>query len=255
MPFIPESSDPSSDGARTQTDRQILDLKRRLIREATYAIGMLESAVDALFRLDGEAAHNVRGRDDRIDVEEVQIESECLRILALHNPYAHDFRVVTFILKTNASVERVGDHATSLAKIGQKIRRHMSGLPADQPLPDDRAVTVPPWPTALVEMGQRVPAMCHELLRAVLDEDAEGAKALVASDRVIDTLDKRLFSETAAMVEARTMPVPVGLLVSRAGRELERIGDLMTDVAEEVVYLVTGSIIRHEDKKRWKTGT
>lgn len=215
-------------------DRELSDLRQRLHREATSAVGMLESALDALWRLDRQAAVETRRRDDRIDTEEVQIEEEALRLMALRKPFARDFRVLTFIIKVNADVERVADHAASIAKCVPKFPQG----------------PIPPWPTALRELAGRVTITCHALLRALIEDDAEAAKAIVAGDETIDALHRRLFDETLAMMEASPGSSPiVGLLVYRIGRELERIGDLMASIAEDIVYLRTGHIIRHEKKR------
>ena len=225
------------------TERRILLLKRRLIREATMAISMLESSLRALFVLDVDAAQQVRLSDDNVDDEEVLIEQQSQQLLALHHPFGKSFRSLIFILKVNAELERVADHATSIAKQIPKIR---SMVPP--------GVTIP-WPTALVELSERVPAMCHQLMRAVLDEDVAGARSLVRSVEVIDELEKRLFEETAELVQTLSWghdersPITVGLLVYRIGRELERVGDLMASVAEDVVYVATGDIIRHEKRR------
>lgn len=234
---------PNSESANS-TERRIVELKRRLVREATVAIGMLEQALEALWKLDVDAARTVRLKDDNVDREEVDIERECYELLSLHHPFAHDFRVVTFILKVNADVERVADHASSIAKSVQRIQRLRGGKGA------------PKWPTALVELGHRVPQFCHELMRGVLNEDVEVARRTLAGDEVIDQLEKQLFQEITGMVHGESATeeaVAMGMLTYRVGRELERVGDLMKDVAEEVIYLATGTIIRHE--KRTKPAT
>ncbi|MEL7473281.1 MAG: phosphate signaling complex protein PhoU [Planctomycetota bacterium] len=214
------------------------DLKRRLIREATSAIQMVERSIEILWALDHEAAAELRRRDERIDQEEVEIEAECFEILALHSPVARDFRALAFILKVNADVERVADHACSIAKVST----HITG-PIE-------------WPTALRELAQRVPVMCHELLRVVLDEDVEAARLLVRGDQTIDQIDKELFGETVALItrDGTDVGAANGLLIYRVGRELERVGDLMANVAEELVYLATGTMIRHESHTKPNTG-
>lgn len=232
-------STPPSGQPHHTTERRINDLRRRLVREATTAVGMLEQALDALWALDADRAKGVRISDDTVDREEVDIEREAYELLALHHPFAHDFRVVTFILKVNANIERVADHACSIAKAVMKIAK-LRSTPG-----------VPKWPTALADLGHRVPPMCHEILRAILDEDADAARKAASGDSVIDDLEKRLFGEITAMVhgeEATEEAVAIAMLTYRVGRELERVGDLMKDVAEEVVYLATGSIVRHEKR-------
>ncbi len=220
-------------------ERRIIQLKRRLVREATQAIGMLESALDALWSLDVVSAKLVRAEDDQVDREEVLIEQESFEILALQHVFARDFRMIAFILKVNADIERVADHATGIAKMTSRISKH---LPAG---------IVPTWPTALRELGQRVPIICHELLRAVLDEDVDAARAVTSNDSVIDQLDRRLSDEIIEMMKAEgktDSALAIGLLVARLGRELERVGDLMKNIAEDLVYLDTGHIVRHAGK-------
>lgn len=247
-PFSDVNPEPTP-GPRSLTDhkytyeRRIIALKRRLVREASIAMSMLDAAVDALLRLDVDAAKAVRKQDDRVDAEEVAIEQECYEILALHHLFARDFRVITFVLKVNADIERVADHASSIAKVAVRISQNVPGTPN--------------WPTALAELAERVPLMCHQLLRAVLDEDVEGARSLVRSDEIIDKLDRRLFEEVQDFIraEGRTdSAMTIGMYIYRIGRELERVADLMTNVAEDIVYLATGNIVRHEKRAR-PTGT
>ncbi|MFZ4575875.1 MAG: phosphate signaling complex PhoU family protein, partial [Phycisphaerales bacterium] len=187
---------------------------------------------------DPEAAKAVRLSDDSIDHEEVAIELECYEILALHHPFAREFRVITFILRVNADIERTADHASSIAKLVGKITQ--LGLPA------------PGWPTALTELAERVPALCHQLMRAVVNEDVEAAKQIVRSDEVIDQLERRLFDEVLEIMKAAKgdeRELSMGMYLYRMSRELERIGDLMASIAEDVVYLATGEIIRHAKRR------
>lgn len=224
----------------SSTEKKILDLRRRLIREGQVAISMLETALEALWTLDIDKARSVRVKDDAVDLEEVDIERECYELLALHHPFARDFRIVTFILKVNADLERTADHACSIAKAVSRIGKLRAGK------------GVPNWPTALTDLGARVPAMCHDLMRAVMDEDAAAARRVVESDETIDALERKLFEEIMDMSRSESADpdaVAVAMLVYRVGRELERIGDIMKDVAEEVVYLATGAIIRHERRR------
>ena len=208
-------------------------VKRRLVDEATVAVGMLEASLAALWELDTQAAGEILKRDDRLDREEVEIEETVFKLMALQSPVARDFRLLAFVLKTNAEVERIGDHSCSIAKVTFKLADHA-------PIQ---------WPTSLVELGQRVPMACHKCLRSLLDEDAAAAKQVVLEDKIIDKLNRQLFDETIALMQSRPDALALGLLVYRVGRELERVGDLVTNIAEDVVYLATGEIIRHEKKR------
>lgn len=222
---------------RLSLDRDIVQLRRRLIREAATAIEMLEAAVALLGEPDRDRIAAVLRRDDIVDAEEVSIEEACVRIIALQQPLGRDLRILTFILKVNADVERVADHACSLAKIAKK-------LAGPFPLV---------LPMALKELTERVPLMCQKLMRAVLDEDVASARAVVRQDEIIDSVNRRLFGEVVDMMAAesgRRETLANGLHLHRAGRELERVGDLMGSIAEYVVYLSTGSIIRHEQRRQ-----
>jgi len=228
-----DPSAPVPGGFKPSIERDTAQVKRRLVDEATAAVGMLEAALAALWELDTQAAGEILKRDEAIDREEVAIEETVFRLMALRQPFAKDFRLLAFVLKVNADVERVGDHACSIAKIVFKLA--------------DQGPVV--WPTALVEIGQRVPIACHRLLRALLDEDAAAAKQVVVEDKTIDKLNRQLFDETISLMQNHPDSQAIGLLVYRVGRELERVGDLMTNIAEDVVYLATGEIIRHEKKR------
>ncbi len=233
MPQSQTSTPNAAPEPRRSFDSEVRSLKERLLREATLAIGMLEGALDALWKLDRTAAQTIRERDDRVDAEEVAIEESALRLLTLQAPVARDLRLLTFVLKVNADLERIADHAKGIAKV---VKKFPSGEP-------------PKWPTALVELGQRVPMACHQLLRALLDEDADAARAVVANDQTIDTLHRQLFEETLDLMGTQPNSQATGLLVYRLGRELERIGDLLTNIAEDIIYLRTGQIVRHERKR------
>jgi phosphate transport system protein len=211
-------------------ERDLVQLRRRVVQQATLVMGMLQEALEGLWEVDRSVAATLKIRDNTIDDEEVAIEQACFRLLALQQPVARDFRVIAFVLRVNTDLERVADHACSIAKTTRKIE-------GDTP---------PKWPTALVEMGERVPYMCQRLLRAVLDEDAGAARNIIEEDETIDKLHKRLFTETTEFLRAEPNSEANGLHIARLGRELERVGDLMANIAEDVVYLVTGSIVRHE---------
>ena len=224
--------------------RHITDLKRRLILEANLAVGMIESASDALTRLDPAAAEAVMRRDDEIDSEEVRIEEECFRLLTLFQPFAKDFRTVTTLLRVNADLERVGDHAHSIAKITRKLHKLGTGGAGRRAIP-----------TSLHELAQRVPMLCHALLNALVSEDVQDARAILEKDEAIDSLDKRLFDECLDSMREDVESKAAGLLLYRCGRELERVGDLMTNIAEDVLYLVTGTIVRHQKQRLRHSGS
>ena len=217
----------------TQLDQQLGALRRRLIREASQAVDLLNQSLEVLWSSNREGAKEIRKIEKQIDQEEVRIEQECFRILTLQQPFGTDLRLITFSLKANSDLERLADHASSIAKISKKIESE-----------------TPDWPASLCEMGERVPVMCQELLRAVIAADAEGAGEVVKRDKIIDRLDKQTFKGLSAKSEADPGNAAEYMLMYRSSRELERVGDLLGNIAEDVVYLVTGDIVRHAKKKK-----
>jgi phosphate transport system protein len=237
--------DPKNNAAKAETpmrvandiqlDHQLNALRRRLIREAARATDLLTQSFEVLLNSSDEGVREIREIESEIDAEEVKIEEECFRILALQQPFGSDFRMLTFCLKVNSDIERLADHASSIAKISKKLRF------------DDLF-----WPPALKEMMQRTPVMCEELLRAVIGADIEAAREVVARDKIIDRLDKQTFRELAQHIEGHPTDAAKYMLMYRISREIERVGDLLGNIAEDVVYLVTGEIVRHENGNKKK---
>ena len=215
-----------------QLDQDLSALRRRVIREASRATDLLTQSIAILQGSSDEEVSEIREIEREIDQEEVRIEEECFRILALQQPFGSDFRMLTFCLKVNSDIERLADHATSMAKISRKLR-------------DTELV----WPQSMLEMMQRVPVMCEELVRAVISADPEAAKAVVARDKAIDKLDKQAFRELSETIQDQPDDASQYMLMYRISRELERVGDLLGNIAEDIVYLVTGEIVRHDHNK------
>ena len=237
---MPESNDPSLEprpfqriAEGTQLDQQLASLRRRLIREASQAVDLLTQSLEVLWSADAEGAKEIKRIEKQIDIEEVRIEQECFRILALQTPFGADFRLITFSLKANSDIERLADHASSIAKISKRFKAES-----------------PDWPESLREMGERIPVMCQELLRAVVSADEKAATEVVKRDKIIDRLDKQTFKEIALKIESNPSLASDYMLMYRISRELERVGDLLGNIAEDIVYLVTGDIIRHAPKKK-----
>jgi len=220
-----------------QLDHKLDALRRRLIREAARATDLLKRSFEVLLNSSDEGVQEIRDIEREIDAEEVKIEEECFRILALQQPFGSDFRMLTFCLKVNSDIERLADHASSMAKISRKLK-------------EDELH----WPPALTEMMQRIPVMCEELMRSVIHADTDAARDVVARDKIIDRLDKQTFKELAEIIEKQPEDASKYMLMYRISREIERVGDLLGNIAEDVVYLVTGEIVRHENSGNKKQG-
>lgn len=230
LPNQPSSHAPAPmPGRKTEFHTELDALNQRLYREGVLAVELLEGAVDAFKRCDREAAARVRKRDSEVDREEIRVEEETVRLIALHQPVAKDLRRLMVILKANADVERVADHASGVCK---------SVLYLSEPHP-------PLWPPSLLEMADRVQPRAHETLRALQTFDLGAAEKLIQADATLDALARRTFEEIEQFEQSGRLTTRAALLAFRASRELERIADLFSNICEDIIYVQTGRIVRH----------
>jgi phosphate transport system protein len=199
---------------------------------ATLA-GEVEQAVDNAVRAietrDADLAADVIVDDDKIDRMEIDLEEECLKALALEGPVAHDLRYVVAILKVNNDLERIADMAANLA-------RQANYLAHEEP--------VSVWPI-IQSMTELVKHMLREALESLLAIDPVKAERVRAADDRVDDMHRQMYEEVEAMIRAEPAAVSQLLHVLNISKNLERIGDLATNIAEDVVYMVHGDIVRH----------
>lgn len=226
----PNPSPPSPvPGFKTEFHAALDALHHRLCREGMLALELLEAAVVAFKQCDRDAARSLRARDTEVDEEEVHIEEETVRLIALHQPVARDLRRLMLIIKSNADIERIADHAMGLCKSVLYL---------------DKAET-PIWPTALLDMADRVIPRGHDAVRALQALDSDAAQRLIDEDSTLDLLAKRAFEEIERSESTERLTNRAALLAFRASREIERISDLVGAICEDIVYSRTGRIIRH----------
>ncbi len=213
--------------------RHFLHALEDLNKEVLAMGGAVEAAVGRAVRAfmdqDVAACQEVIDGDRAIDVHELKIDEECLKILALHQPTARDLRFVTGVMKIINDLERVADLAVNIAERGQE----MASLPARD---------VPP---ALVEMADRVRAMLTASLDALVNRDAARAREVLSMDEAVDALLKDMFDAMEADMAASPSEIRRDLKVLSGARNLERIADHASNVAEDVVYMVEGTVLRH----------
>lgn len=207
-------------------------LKESILRLAGEVELRLTEVLKAVERRDKEALLTWMERDSEIDEREVQIEEECLKILALHQPVARDLRFVVAVLKINNDLERIGDIVVNIADRGVRLT----------------AFPVTDLQEKIMLMGRLAKEMLKDSLDALIALDVHKAVAVIAHDDEVD----RLNVEVINGVVARATPGNSGpmteslILVHSVARDLERIGDHATNIAEDVAYLVDGTIIRHK---------
>ncbi len=209
--------------------RDLDRLRRAVLLNGRAVEAAVERAIAAL--MDGQLslAEEVIDGDAKIDERELEIEVECLKMLALHQPVAHDLRFLITVLKVNNDLERIGDLAKNLA--GRAI--YLSARNAD------------PIPEGFHEMSQRTRLMVHEALDALFEPDLALARKVLASDDAVDDLKDKLRDELQEAMHADASQIEAGVCLIAVARDLERIADLATNIAEDIVFLLEGELIRH----------
>jgi len=191
-------------------------------------------AVKAIDRRDADIAAKVIDGDMDIDRKEVDLEEECLEILALHQPVAIDLRHIIAVLKINKDLERAGDLAVNIAETAL----HLSSR---------ARITVP---RDYFVMAQRTQKMLRASLDAFVNMNAETAYEVLTEDDEVDRMKRNLHREFEERVEEEDLDALPSLIhLFLVSRHLERIADLATNIAEEVIYILTGEIVRHGKKE------
>jgi phosphate transport system protein len=166
----------------------------------------------------------------RSTAAEVDLEEDCLKILALYQPVATDLRVIVSVMKINNDIERIGDLAVNIA---ERTLFLCTKGPVEAP-------------SDLAEMRSKALAMLTRSLEALVRMDTKCARDVRTSDDEVDALNRKLFQEFAAAVRRNPDHVECLLSYLLVGRHLERIADYATNIAEDVIYLMEGEIVRHK---------
>ena len=209
--------------------RELEDLKGRLRTLSTMVQQSVTGAVHALEHRDADEARRVVEHDEAIDRLEVQIEEECLKLLALHQPVAIDLRFIVATLKMNSDLERIADLAASIALRAADL----SQLPEVQPLFDVSA------------MASGVTTMLATSIEAMLQLDTAMARTVSASDEAVNRINRSAHAAAAERFKTAPEAVPQTMLWFLIARNLERIADHTTNIAEDAIYMVEGEIVRH----------
>ncbi len=209
--------------------REVEKLKKMILSLAAIVEGNVRLAVQAIERGDREAAEAVIRKDSEIDQREMEVEEECLKILALYQPVAGDLRFVIAVLKINNDVERIGDLAVNIAERAMFLAGR-----ADARLPFD-----------FTDICHRTLEMVRQSLDALMNLDLAEAKRVLASDDEVDEINRHMYGKIAEAVRANPERIETLMSYQSATRSLERIADSATNIAEDVIYLIEGAIVRH----------
>ena len=209
--------------------REIDRLKKDVLALGATVEESVERAARAVIERDAKQAALVLDMDDEIDAREVDIEEECLKILALHQPVAVDLRFIVAVLKINSDLERIGDLSVNIAKQART-------LASRDPLA---------FPFDFAGMASKSQKMLKSALDALVNMDAVLAKGVCAADDEVDEINRKMFAKVEDSIRADIERLDDWIRLFAISRNMERIADHATNIAEDVIYMTAGEIVRH----------
>jgi phosphate transport system protein len=210
-------------------EEEISKLKKMLFEMATSVEEMIAKSIKALKDRNMIMAEEVIKSDAKINEMEIDIDNQCIRILALYHPEAEDLRTVSMIMKINNDLERIGDHAVNIAE--KTI--YLADKPPVKPLID------------IPKMADKAIQMLQESLDAFVNKDAELAIEVCKRDDEVDSLEPQIVRELVTYMIGDPQTIDRSLNLILIAREIERVADLATNIAEDTYYIVSGKSLKH----------
>ena len=204
-------------------------LQERLLAMGGFAEERVREAVLALASRDAALADRVRSGDEPINDLHIEIDDRCFKLLALHQPMAADLRAIVAAVKINTDLERVGDLAVNIAEAGKRYLLHAPVKPL---------IDIP-------RMGDIAQRMLRDALDAFVRRDVTLAESVLAADDALDALKSQIFRELLTYMMQDGGKIEPALDLILVSRHLERIGDHATNIAEDVIFLVSARDVRH----------
>ena len=215
--------------------REVRKLQKYILNVGAMVEDAMRQAVTAMEERDPDLAEQVIAGDKQIDLMELEVEEVCLSVLALHQPVAHDLRYVIASLKINHDLERIGDLAASIAKQALALSNEPA-LPIRQ--------------FGLSEMMHRVQDMVKQSLDSYVKLDAELAQQVRKDDDEVDELHREMYASVEQKMREEPDRIDAYVRLLNTARQLERSADHACNIAKDVIYMITGEIVRHGNKQK-----
>ncbi|MBI3316898.1 MAG: phosphate signaling complex protein PhoU [Candidatus Omnitrophica bacterium] len=215
-------------------DEELKKLKDKLFRMGLLVEQALEAATSSLFERDSSKALAVIKGDQEINLYEIEIDELGHELIALNQPAAVDLRLITMVLKINNDLERMGDQAVNIAEKALIINQE----PPIKPYED------------LPKMSQDVRRMMRDALNAFMEQDADQAKSILECDDIVDRLNDKIYDDLQILMVQKPQCIRPGVSLIMVSHNLERVADLATNIAEDVIYLKRGIDVRHHIRER-----
>lgn len=210
-------------------DEELAELKTKLVNMASLAEDQIDKALAALVKRDSALAYRVIEQDHKVNALDVEIDEDCIRLLALHQPAARDLRLVTTGMKISTELERISDLAENVCERTIELNEE----PQLKPYID------------IPRMGNLARIMVKESIDAFVKDDSALARKVLAHDDLVDELMEQIFRELLSFMIEDPHTISRAIRLSFIAKYIERVADHATNIAELVVYLVEGKIIRH----------
>ncbi|TAK08432.1 MAG: phosphate signaling complex protein PhoU [Candidatus Manganitrophaceae bacterium] len=210
-------------------EEELTRLKERILKMGALVETQIAASIKALVERDTALAKQTIQNDHLVNAMDVEIDEDCIRLLALYQPAARDLRFITTAMKITTDLERMSDLAEDICERSIEL--------AEEPL-------LKPY-IDLPRMAEAAQKMVREALDAFVNKDATLARRVCAEDEFIDDLTQQIFRELLSYMTENPATITRAIRISFVSKYIERIGDHATNIAEMVVYLVEGKIIRH----------
>jgi phosphate transport system protein len=209
--------------------KELGQLEKQLLALTAIVEENVQLSFRALTKRDVALAEKLIASDEEVNRKEVELEEECLKILALHQPVANDLRMIVAILKINSNLERIADQAVNISERTVDLAKFAH---VDCPL-------------NLEDMAQKVIVMLGQAIEALINADLELAQDVLELDDEVDTLHGHNYGLFKDYIRKAPETIDTVLSYLTVSRHLERVADLATNIAEDVIYLNEGTIVRH----------
>jgi len=213
-------------------DLELDQLKSKLLAMSALVEAAIYRSITAVVQKDRDLCSEVLRNEAQVNQMEIEIDEQAIRLLALQQPMASDLRLITAALKINNDLERMGDLAVSIAKRAQAL----IDAPPVKPLID------------IPHIGALVQSMVRKALDSFVSKDTELARSVLAADDGVDSLRSAFFHELISFMQREPEHIPQGLHLLSIVRNLERIADHSTNIAEDVLFYVKGIDVRHHSE-------
>lgn len=212
---------------------EITKLKNKLLSQTTLIEDVVKRSIVSMDKKDNKIAKDVIESDEKIDQCEIEIEEDCLKILALHQPVAIDLRYIIGVLKINNDLERIGDLAVNIAERALYLQK---------------CKTINP-PFDFNIMAEKTCSMLKRAIDALINMDTILAKQVCKDDQDVDDINREMYQKVFAAIKETPSNAESLIQYLSTSRHLERIADFTTNIAEDVVYMIDGIIIRHRPEE------